>query len=54
MIGILGMLPPIIFDSINISVLVMNIDNFECTINLLKDGMNNVTNSCTGISDISK
>ena len=50
----LGKLPPITFDSIDVSVLLRKIDNLECSVNLLKDGMNNVANSCTGMSDISK
>ena len=50
----LGKLPPITFDSVDVSVLLRKIDNLECSVKLLMDGMNTVTNTNASICDMSK
>ena len=47
----LSKLPPITFDSLDVSVLLRNIDTLAFTVKSLQEGLSNVTNAYTGICD---
>ena len=48
----LGNLPPITYDSIDVSVLLRKADNLECTVKFLKDAVNSVTDSYKGLCEV--
>ena len=50
----LGKLPPITYDSMDVTVLLRKIDNLECSVKFLMEGMDKVTNTHASIYDTSK
>ena len=50
----LGKLPPITYDSMDVTVLLRKIDNLECSVKFLMEGMDKVTNTHASIYDTIK